>query len=496
MSLSRRKAIRYGFAAAVTAVALVLLFGPTWIVPIHPDAGVPYSDLSPDNPAHLDARAPQRAMAVFVLCLGLWITHIIPLAATSLLAVALLPATGVMPHTQAFAYFGNSAVFFILGVFILAAAMIDTGLSKRLTLRFLQRFDKTPRRLVAGVFVCGSFFSLWMPGHAVAAMMYPLVVEVAQALRLKRPGSAYARSLFLALAWGTVIGSVGTYLGGARAILAVELYQKFHPAAVAPSFLGYAKVTMPLVVAMTAVGYFVITLGARFEIDSITQATRMLHASVSTLGPFSPRERRLTGLMIATIAAWILLPSLAPRLLGYDVNIGVIAVVSAVLVFVLRVTDWNSAQDYVNWGVVVMYGGAVALGAGLADTHAMDWLARQLVPLLSVNTFVMVAIAAAGALILTECVSNAAVVSILLPVGFGICHELGVSPLAMMFIVAIASGLAFSLPMSSPPNAIAFSSGYFGISNMIRRGIFLNLIAFVAFLLLVWLYWPLVGLAL
>ncbi len=137
-------------------------------------------------PTHMHAEAPQRCVAVFVVCMALWFTNVIPLAATGLLAIALLPVLNILPKDQAFSLFGNSAVFFMLGVFLLAAAMISTGLSKRITLIVLQRFDKNPTQLVVGVTLSAAFLALWMPEHAVAAMIYPIVVEIVATLNLQR----------------------------------------------------------------------------------------------------------------------------------------------------------------------------------------------------------------------------------------------------------------------------------------------------------------------
>ncbi|HOW17755.1 MAG TPA: DASS family sodium-coupled anion symporter [Phycisphaerae bacterium] len=496
MSDSRTNTIKLVVAGVIALAALALLFGPRFVEPTHPKEGIPYTQLPAAHPDHVAPGGPQRALGIFVLCLGLWVTDLIPLAATSLLAIALLPLLGVMSHNQAFAYFGNSAVFFILGVFILAAAMIDTGLSKRLTLKFLHWFDRTPGRLVGGVLVCGSFFSLWMPEHAVAAMMFPIVLEIAEALNLRRPGSPYARSLFLALAWGPVVGGVGTYLGGARAVLAVEILRKFHPDAATPSFLAYAATAMPLVIILTAAAFYIITVGTKREIDSIAPATRMLTDRVRLLGPLSGRERRLAVLAILTVLAWIIVPQVSGPLLGYRVELGVIAVVSAVMVFVLRIVKWNSIQDYVNWGVLVMYGGAVALGAALADTHAMDWLATQLVPYLAANKLALLTVVAIVAVIFTEGMSNAAVVAMLLPLGLGLCGTLHVSPMAMMYMVTLPAGLGFCLPMGAPAIAIAFSSGYYGVGQVVARGMLMNILAVLVLVLCAWLYWPLIGLRL
>ena len=496
MSGSRTRTIKLAAMAVIAVAALILLFGPRFVEPIDPQTGIPYAELPETDPEHITPGGPQRALGIFVLCLGLWVTDLIPLPATSLMAIALLPLLGVMPHTQAFAYFGNSAMFFILGVFTLAAAMIDTGLSKRLTLRFLHWFDRTPGRLIGGVFFCGAFFSLWMPEHAVAAMMFPLVMEIAAALDLKRPGSIYARSLFLALAWGPVVGGVGTYLGGARAVLAVEIMRKFQPDVAAPSFLAFASMTMPLVVIMSLAGAYIITAGVRHEIDSITQATRMLKDRVRGLGPLSGRERRLAVLVSVTVLAWILLPQVSESWLGYRIELGVIAVLSGVMVFVLRIVKWTKIQDYINWGVLVMYGGAVALGAALADTHAMDWLATQMVPYLATNKLALLAIVAMVAIAFTEGMSNAAVVAMLLPLGLGLCSQLNVSPMAMMYMVTLPAGLGFCLPMGAPAIAIAFSSGYYGVGQVVVRGLVMDILSVIVLLLCAWLYWPLLGLGL
>ena len=172
-------------------------------------------------PEDMQASAPQRCLGLFLVCVALWSTNLIPPAATGLLVLGMLPLLGILDAQRAFGLFGNSAVFFMLGVFLLASAMIVTGLSKRVTLIALQRFDKSPQRLVVGVALSAAFLSLWMPEHAVAAMVFPILLETTDSLRLP-PGHPYARKLFMALAWGAVIGGVGTFLGGARGTAGTE----------------------------------------------------------------------------------------------------------------------------------------------------------------------------------------------------------------------------------------------------------------------------------
>jgi len=167
-----------------------------------------------------------RALGIFVVCLVLWVTSVLPLMITSLLAIIMLPLSGVMPANKAFALFGNEAVFFILGVFILAACLMKSRLSTRLALGMLRRFGHTPRALLLSIYLLNALMSFFMSEHAVAAMNFPIIVEIVGVLRLQKLRSNYAKALFLSMAWGTTIGGVATLLGGARAPLALGMVKE------------------------------------------------------------------------------------------------------------------------------------------------------------------------------------------------------------------------------------------------------------------------------
>jgi len=489
--------VRYGIVGGSLLLAAILFAGPTWVRPVHRLSGLRYDQLQGHAAfarEYVPERAPQYALAVFVLCLSLWLTNLIPLASTGLLAVALLPLLGIVRAHQAFAYFGNSAVFFIISVFLLAAAMIRTGLSKRLTLLLLQRFDRRPGLLVAGVACSSAFLALWIPAHAVAAMMFPIVMEIADTLGLQKGRSGYAKALFFALAWGAMIGGCGTFLGGARAPLAMALLHDTYrdasgKAMYAVSFLAWMKVALPLVVVMTGLAIVVLLRTIRCEVADITPATRMLNLRVQALGKMSSRERRLAVLGILTIACWITLSN--------RVDIAVIAVVSAVGLSALRIVGWQEMQTYVNWGVVVMYGGAVALGAALKDTHAMLWFVRQVLPAHQTSPLLLLILMTTLSVVLSSAISNAAAVAVLLPVGFALCDvaQPAVHPLAMTYAVAISSGIAFALPISSPPQAICFASGYYGMREVPKYGIPLSILALAVMIGLMAIYWPMAGVA-
>lgn len=143
----------------------------------------------------------KNALGIFLLAIILWTTNALPLSVTGLFVIVLLPLLNVMSSKAAFALFGNKAVFFILGAFILAAAMMKTGLSKRVALLMLGRFDRTPRRLLCSIMCTSALLSFIMPEHAVAAIMFPVVGSIADSLELEPLNSKYGTLLFLSMAW-------------------------------------------------------------------------------------------------------------------------------------------------------------------------------------------------------------------------------------------------------------------------------------------------------
>ena len=438
--------------------------------------------LSP-APAGL-SREGQAALAVFAICFILWTTGALPLSVTSLLAIALLPLFGALDAGQAFALFGNRAVFFILGAFILAAAMMSSGLSARVALFFLKRFEKSPKRLLSGIILSCAFMAMWMPAHAVAALMFPIVLEIASALKLEPRFSNYGKAIFLCMAWGCVIGDIATLLGGARNPLAIALLREKYNLAIGFTGWMYAVFPIPLVLVL-AVHLFIFRFFAP-EIDNVKPARELIESKVRDLGPMSVTEKKVLVIMLGTIGAWIGL--------GDRVGLAPIGILGASTLFVVQALTWSDVERYVNWGVILMYGGAIALAAALEITGASKWIVTYVLGFVELSPFVLISFVALISIALTEAMSNAAVVALVLPIAFELGDSVpGVSPIIMVFSVALPAGLAFSLPIGTPPNAIAYSARYHRIRDSVKVGVLLNLTAIGVFLLVARFYWPRIG---
>jgi sodium-dependent dicarboxylate transporter 2/3/5 len=429
-------------------------------------------------------REGQNALAIFALCFILWVSNALPLAVTSLLAIVLLPVLRVMSSGRSFALFGSSVVFFILGAFILAAALMRSGLSARLAVAFLRSFGRSPRALFGGVIFSGGFLAFWMPEHAVAALLFPIVLEIARALELEPNRSRYGKLLFLALAWGAVIGGVATFLGGARAPLALGILGEHYGLSI--GFLDWMLAAAPFSIALMVIAFFVLPRIIPIDTGDVARAKAALDRKAGELGPLSAREKGVAVIMVATIVAWIAAAG--------AVELASIAILAAVSLFAFGLIDWRSVEEYVNWGVILMYGGAIAIAAALHETGGAGWIADVAMSSVGgLSSFWMLMVFAVVAAFLTEAISNVAAVAVLLPICFGVADGTGVPPQAVVFAVAVPAGLAFALPMGTPPNAIAYSAGYYRLRDSIVAGSLLKIIALALLIVVVRFYWPLLG---
>ncbi|MFQ5355777.1 MAG: SLC13 family permease [Mariprofundaceae bacterium] len=422
-----------------------------------------------------------RALIVFALCLILWATQLFPLAVTSLLGLALIPLLGIMPAADSYSLFGNTAVFFILGALILAAGVIKTGLSEQLALGILKKVGGGTKRLLLAVLILSACMAFFMPEHAVAAIFLPIILEVVRGLDLPK-GHRYSASLFFAMAWGTIIGGVATLLGGARGPLAIGILEEITGEQIA--FLDWTIAAAPLVFCMLAVAIVVLLCCIRGVDVNTTGASERLRQRQLELGPLSSKGKWMAAVMLLTVAAWVFM--------GHAYGLASIALAAVVAMFFLRLVSWHDVEEYVNWGIVLMYGGAIAIGKALSVTGAAVWVANSMLPA-GITSLALLAGLALITLLLTETVSNVAAVAILLPIAIPLGQAAGMDVVSITLAVAIVAGFAFMLPMGTPANALIYSTGYVRLHRMIRRGAVMSFSVWCLFLLTAWFIWPLIG---
>ena len=428
----------------------------------------------------------QAALAVMLLCMMWWLLTPVALPVTSLVGLALLPTLGALDTNTALALFGNQAVFFVIGVFLVAAVMFQTGLSSRLTLVGLRRFARNENVLCNSVMLISWGLCLVMVSHAVAAIMLPIVLELIRAMDLG-PRSRTARRLLLSMAWGTVAGSNLTLLSSARASLALELYGQWREeSGLAPDsigFLAYSAGSIPVSLLSVLIAMLCLRFAFPPEGINIAPALKSLDEKVAGLGPVSPREK-WTLLVISTMIITMIVTG--PHWLGG------VALLFSGLLFTLQILSWEDAERYVNWGVALMYGGAIAVGGALHQTGATDWLASTLIPD-AMSAWVALALIGLITAALTEVISNAAVIAVVLPIALPIALQAGLAPHTLVWLVPLAAGFAFVLPTSTPAMAMVFGTGYLRTKDTLV-GIGVTLASLIGLVLMARFLWPLLGL--
>lgn len=425
----------------------------------------------------------RRSLAVFGVAVFLWATNTLPLPVTGIVILALLPFSGAISQKSTYTYFGNWAVFFVLGVLILSSPIMRSGLSTRLALAVVSRFGKTQSSLLGAILGIGALMSCFIIAHAVAAMLFPIVLEVVRATGAKA-GTKFGLAAFMAMAWGAVIGSNATLLGGARGPLALGILQNATGQTI--SFGEWTLWSMPVVIVLGLVSYGLLLLVMGDEKVSLKAAQKFLEVRNKQLGPISRREMLTAGLIVFVIVLWLTK--------GESWGLDTIAFLGVGLAFVLGIAEWREVEEDVNWGIIVMYGSAIALSGALDSTGATEAVTKQLLSLgIQSPTIIFVAVVLI-ALLLTEFMSNAATVAVLMPVALSLATSYGIDPRAITLGVVVPAGLGFMFPVSTPAIAIAVGSGYVKPLAVLRWGLWLDLIGCLLFLLMSKVYWPLVGL--
>lgn len=426
------------------------------------------------------SRLGARTLAIFLAAVVLWVTEAVPLVVTGLGVFVALVAGGIGSPAQVSAWFGDRVVFFLLGIFLIAGALTASHVVDHAALRLLNAIGTSPRKLRQGVFWVAFFASFLLAEHAVAAMLFPVIARIRDALGRPRQSSTYVSGLFLALAWGVSIGGIVTYLGGARIALAMGIAQAKGIAV--PGFFELMAMSLPIAIPLAIIAAIILEIAFPIDVPNVTQAREALAERRRDLGRFGPRQRAVLAILIATIAAWAYfgVSYLAP-----------VALASAAVLIGTGLSRWSEVERHVPWDLLIMEAGALALCAAMQNTGASVWAGHLAFANIGQNPLLIIGAIALFTIILTELFSNPAVVTLLVPLLIAAAPSLGFQgqEMALVLAVALPCGLSFVLPLGSPPLAIAFASGEYKVAKVAGWGVLLDLIPVPLTMAAFWFFW-------
>jgi sodium-dependent dicarboxylate transporter 2/3/5 len=431
-----------------------------------------------------------RTAALAVLMATWWITEAIPVYATGLLPLALLPLLGIADMRAAAVPYANPVIFLFLGGFLIALTIQRWNLHQRIALTLLSATGTGARQLVGGFMAATAFLSMWVSNTATAMMMLPIALSVITLLERdsahRMPVVGLNTALVLAIAYGANVGGMATLVGTPpNALLAAYFDQTY---GVTIGFAQWMVFGVPLALVLLAVTWVLLTRVAfRLPRAPIEGAGAAIASQRAGLGPTTHGEMIAGGAFLTAAGLWIFLPLITRTWPDLGLTDSGIAVGVALALFIIPVDlkrgefalNWEWAGR-VPWGVLLLFGGGLSLAAGATSSGLAEWIGGAMSGLGGVPTWLMLLVVVTVVVFLTELTSNTATTATMLPVLGGLAMGLGENPLLLCVPAALAASCAFMLPPATPPNAVAFGSGHVTIPQMARAGILLNLICIAA----------------
>ncbi len=447
----------------------------------------------------------QRMAAVAIWMAIWWVSEAVPLGATSLLPLVLVPWLGIAPASQAAAPYAHHLIFLFLGGFLLAQTMQRWNLHTRLALHVVRLVGTSPSRIILGFMMATALLSMWVSNTATAAMMMPIglavIQQVADAAERGRvnvdtaPGRFnFGVALMLGIAYAASIGGTGTLIGTPPNVLLAGTLEDSY--GISLSFVSWLAVGVPFVVVLVPIAWLTLTrLVFPLELREVPGGRGLIEERIRKLGPMSTAERRTAVVFAATAFAWVFRPIWTTWLpSGAFITDSTIAMTSAVLLFALPAGDGEQLLNWpwavrLPWEVLLLFGGGFSLASGFEASGLSRYLGERLVAFQDAPLPLFVTLIVVAIIMLTEFASNTAATAMALPILGAAATAIGASPLVLTVPAALAASCAFMLPAATPPNAIVFGTGYVSISQMVRAGIWMNLIAalLISLLSLVWL---------
>lgn len=426
-----------------------------------------------------------------------WVTEAIPISATSLLPIVLLPLSQGAPIAQTTAAYGDKMLFLFVGGFIIAIGMQKWGLHKRIALSIIAAIGTKTHRLILGFMLATGFLSMWISNTATTLMMVTIAMALMSQTKeyLNDPKNTFFKALLLAIAFSASIGGVSTLIGTPTNPIFVAIASDLYGTEF--SFIDWMLFALPFSLVMLGITWFVLThIVYKTRKISLPMGKELIKKELNSLGKMSREEKSIAIVFTLTAIAWMTRSFILNQWIP-GINDTTIAIIAALTMFLIpskkergkKILTWKEAEK-LPWGIIILFGGGLSLAAAFRSSGLAEWLGTQLVQAGGLPLLVLILIVALSVNFLTEVTSNVATASIVLPVLASLATVIGVDPYLLMIPATMAASCAFMLPVATAPNAIVFGSGHLEIQDMVRAGFMLNIISTVLISLLIYFLLP------
>ncbi len=448
--------------------------------------------------------------AVAVLMAVWWISEAIPIPATALIPIVLFPVLDVMSPAEVTQSYAHHLIFLFMGGFMIAVAVEKWNLHQRIALHTIRIVGMTPDRIILGFMLATAFLSMWISNTASTMMMLTVGLAVLHQITKEIDASGnvnnidtreghfrFGTALMLGIAYSASIGGVATLVGTAPNLVFAGVVEEIYGVSI--SFLQWLSFGLPLAIVMLGASWFYLTkIAYPSELDHLPGGEETIRDELVALGKMTSQEKKVLFVFCLVAVLW-LVRSLFDYKVFYLIKDSTIAIAGALLLFIIPANwqqrefllDWKTAVK-IPWDILILFGGGFALAKGFSDSGLTTFIAGQLSILTGSHIIVIVAVVTLFVIFLTELTSNTATAALTLPMMAALAGAMQVHPFGLMVAAVIAASFAFMLPVATPPNAIVFGSRYISIPQMMKTGIWLNLLGVVVITAFVMMLLPLV----
>ena len=434
-----------------------------------------------DKPSSINREAWLVAGVALLMTIW-WISEAIPIYVTGLLPLVFFPLLDLYELKEVANSYSHPLVLLFLGGFIIASAMEDSGLHKRIALKILSFSGTSPSKIIAGFMVTTALLSMWVSNTASTIMMLPIAMSVVSIFSSQKniDNKNFAIPLLLSIAYSASIGGTATLIGTPTNIMLASILSDTYNFQI--GFLDWLLIGLPVAIILIPVAWIflskIVFKVSSKKSDALEKTLRIMKKEI---GLASRTEKVVAYVFFLTATLWIFRKSLNESL-SLTLNDTSIGLLGALLLFVIptgskkRACNWNTANK-IPWGVLFLVGGGIALSRAFKSSGLAEWIASFSNYFYGFDVYFLILISVALIIILTELNSNTATVATFTPILIIFAIGLEVNPLFFVIPTTIAASCAFMLPVATPPNAVVYGSGKIEINNMMKAGFILNIIS-------------------
>jgi len=429
-------------------------------------------------------------IAIAFIAVVFWVTECIPIPVTALLVILLQGLFGIMPFTDSFSYIAHPVNALLIAGFIIAGSLKKYDLDRRIGLKIISFMGNSTSQLVLGVMIATAFLSMWISNTAATAIMIPIGIGVIKKSSNGNHGSNMSKLMVIGTAFAANIGGIGTPLGTPPVPITIGFLNEL--AGISISFFDWIIRALPLVIILVPIAWKLLTIIYPPELKDVEAGTRNIKKELREMGRLTNKQKHVIILFIFAIVLWFL--DSFGFFLPLPENWLYIASLIIALIYVfpgVGALTWKEAEKEINWGILILIGGGLALGSGLLRSGVIDIVAGYMENLLVGTSLftVIAAVALVTAFSITLFSSLTATSSAFVPIAIALAMKLDVSPLLLALVAGVASCFAFLLPVNTPPNAIAYDTGYFKTIEMTKPGVILTIICVSILVAVAFFYW-------